>query len=169
MIFMGVGQHQTNEILPLFFEKANVRHDEIDARQVLLIAKGHAEVDGEPGALMAIAEPVDRKVHADLADAAKRREGQFVGTRHYAAPAEAAAPKWTSPAALGMPLPSDVATIREPESSMVSKVPDMVDAPDWIDTGWPSPPPRPPHLPRISPNPPPLSRAPPFSRPEAQR
>ena len=37
-------------------------------------------------ALMAIAEAVDRQVHADLADAAERRKGQFVRPRHQASP-----------------------------------------------------------------------------------
>jgi hypothetical protein len=42
---------------------------------------------------MAVAEAIDRQVHADLADAAERRKGQFIRSRHHAAPAEAAEPK----------------------------------------------------------------------------
>src|SRR5205823_2466083 len=34
------------------------------------------------GALVAVAEAVDRQIHADLADPAKRSKCQFVGTRH---------------------------------------------------------------------------------------
>ena len=93
MVFMGVGQHQADQVLALFFEKADIGHDQVDARQMLLVAKGHAEIDREPGALMAVAEAVDRQVHADLADAAERRKGQFIRPRHQAAPAEAAEPK----------------------------------------------------------------------------
>ena len=93
MIFMGVRQHQADQVLPLLFEKADVGHDQVDARQMLLVAEGDAEIDREPGALMAVAEAVDRQVHADLADAAERRKGQFIRPRHQAAPADAAAPK----------------------------------------------------------------------------
>ena len=93
MVFVRMRQHETNQILPFLFEKADVGHDGIDARQMLLVTKGHAEVDREPGALMAVAEAVDRQVHADLADAAERRECQFIRSRHQAAPLEAAEPK----------------------------------------------------------------------------
>ena len=93
MVFMGMGQHQADQVLALFFEKADIGHDQVDARQMLLVAEGDAEIDREPGALMAVAEPVDRQVHADLADAAERRKGQFIRPRHHAAPADAAAPK----------------------------------------------------------------------------
>ena len=93
MVFMGVRQHEPDQVLALFFEKADIGHDQIDARQMLLVAEGHAEIDREPGALMAVAEAVDRQVHADLADAAERRKGQFIRPRHQAAPADAAEPK----------------------------------------------------------------------------
>ena len=93
MVFVGMGQHQADQVLALFFEKADIGHDQIDAGQMLLVAKGHAEIDRQPGALMAVAEAVDRQVHADLADAAERRKGQFIRPRHQAAPAEAAEPK----------------------------------------------------------------------------
>ena len=93
MVLMGVRQHQPDQVLALLLEKADVGHDQVDARQMLLVAEGDAEIDRQPGALVAVAEAVDRQVHADLADAAERRKGQFVRTRHQAAPAEAAEPK----------------------------------------------------------------------------
>ncbi len=93
MVLVGVGQHQPNQILALFFEKADIGHDEIDARQMLLVAEGDTEIDREPGTLVAVAEAIDRQVHADLADAAERRKGQFIRSRHQAAPADAAGPK----------------------------------------------------------------------------
>ena len=93
MILMGVRQHEADQILALLLQEADVRHDQVDARQMFLVAERHAEIDREPAALMAIAEAVDRQVHADLADAAERRKGQFIGPRHQAAPADAAAPK----------------------------------------------------------------------------
>ncbi len=93
MVFVGVGQHQADQVLALFLQEADVGHDQIDARQMLLIAKRHAEIDRKIRALMAVAEAIDRQVHADLADAAERRKRQFIRPRHHAAPAEAAEPK----------------------------------------------------------------------------
>ena len=93
MVLVGVGQHQSDQIVALLFEKGDVGHDQIDSGQMLLVAEGHAEIDREPGALMAVAEAIDRQVHADLADAAERRKGQFIGSPHQAAPADAAEPK----------------------------------------------------------------------------
>ena len=130
MILVGMSQHETNEVLSLFFEKPDVRHDEIDARQMLLVTEGHTEIDREPASLMAVAEPVDRQVHADLAHATERSKHQFIGPRYHVAPIDAAAPKYTSPAETATRLPSEVATIRQPSSSRVSKRPDIVDAPD---------------------------------------
>ena len=37
----------------------------------------HADIDDQPGALALVAKPVERQVHADLADAAERREHQL--------------------------------------------------------------------------------------------
>src|SRR6266404_1878531 len=93
MVLMGVGEDEPDQILALLFEKADVGHDEIDTRQMFLVAKGYAEIDRKPGALVAIAKPVDRQVHADLTDAPERRKGQFIRSRHQAAPADAAVPK----------------------------------------------------------------------------
>src|SRR5260370_37509241 len=160
MVFMGVRQHQADQILALFFQEADVGHDQIDARQMLLVAEGDAEIDREPGALMPVAEAIDRQVHADLADAAERRKGQFIRPRHQAAPTEAAEPKYTSPAAIGTRLPSCVRTIRHPVSSMVSKVPSIVWPPVWIATRSPSPAARASHRARLSAKPRPLSQMP---------
>ena len=93
MVLMGMGQHQADQIFAFLFQEADIGHDQIDAGQMLLVAKGNAEIDRQPAALMAVAEAVDRQVHADLADAAERRKGQFIRARHQAAPAEAAEPK----------------------------------------------------------------------------
>jgi hypothetical protein len=60
---------------------------------MFFVAEGDAEIDREPGALMAVAEAVNRQVHADLADTTERRKRQFIRTRHQAAPAEEAEPK----------------------------------------------------------------------------
>ena len=93
MVLVGVRQHQPHQVLAFLLEEGDVGHDQVDARQMLLVAKGDAEIDRKPGALVAVAEAVDRQVHADLADAAERRKGEFVRPRHQAAPADAAAPK----------------------------------------------------------------------------
>ena len=75
MILMGMRQHEAHQVLALLLQEADVGHDQVDPRQMLLVAEGDAEIDREPGALVAVAEPVDRQVHADLADAAERRKG----------------------------------------------------------------------------------------------
>ena len=93
MVFMGVRQHQPHQIVAFLLEESDVGHDQVDARQMLFVAEGDAEIDREPGTLVAVAEAIDRQVHADLADAAERRKGQFIGSRHQAAPADAAEPK----------------------------------------------------------------------------
>jgi len=93
MVLMGVRQHQPDQVLALLLEKADIRHDQVDARQMLLIAEGNAEVDREPGTLVAVAEAIDRQIHADLADAAERREGQLIRARHQTAPADDTEPK----------------------------------------------------------------------------
>jgi hypothetical protein len=60
---------------------------------MLLVAEGDAEIDRQPRPLLAVAEAIDRQVHADLADTAERRKGQFIRPRHQAAPTDAAVPK----------------------------------------------------------------------------
>ena len=76
MILMRVGQHQPGEIAPLLDEERDVRHDQVDAGQVVARERD-AEIDREPRALAAVAEAVEREIHPDLADAAERREHQF--------------------------------------------------------------------------------------------
>ena len=93
MVFMGMRQHEAHQVFALFLQEPDVRHDQIDARQMLLVSKGNAEIDRQPRTLVAVAEPVDRQVHADLADASQGRKGQFIRPRHQAAPMEAAEPK----------------------------------------------------------------------------
>ncbi len=87
MIFMGVGQHQPGEILALRDQIADVGQDQIDAGQMLFGRKRHAEVDRQPIALLGVADSVDRQIHADLADAAERREYQvLVWASHHLGP-----------------------------------------------------------------------------------
>src|SRR5215471_9716291 len=105
---------------------------------------------------MAVAETVDREVHADLADPAERRKHQLIRLRHQFAPTEAADPKWTSPALTGTRAPADVRTTMQPCSSRVSNVPSMIAPPALIETACPTPAARASHNLRISPKPRPL-------------
>ena len=41
------------------------------------IGKGHADIDDDPFARVGRPEAVEREIHADLADAAKRHEDEF--------------------------------------------------------------------------------------------
>src|SRR5690606_17268250 len=126
MIFMGMGQHQPHQVLALFLDELDIRQNEIDARQMLLIAERHAKIDRQKAPLLPVAKTIQREVHANLADTAKRNESKFVRPRHHRAPVEAASPKKTSPAATGIRWPSDVAIIMQPVLSMVSKMPSTV-------------------------------------------
>src|SRR6516162_1058944 len=161
MVLMSVRQHEPNQIIPLFFKKADVRHDQVDAGQMLLIAKRDAQIYGKPGPLVAIAEPIDRQVHSDLADPAERRKGQFIRPRHQVVLADAARPKWTSPAVIRTRFPAAVRTTMQPCSSRVSNVPSIATALlDLTDTASPSPTAPANHNFRMSPKPRPLFQMP---------
>jgi len=82
MILVRVRQHQPDQVAEFLLEETDVGHYQIDARQMVFVAERHAEIDREQAALMPVAEAIDRQVHADLADAAKWRESQFVRARH---------------------------------------------------------------------------------------
>ena len=77
MVLMGMGKDDAGEFLALLHEEADVRHDEVDTRQVVA-TEGDAEVDGHVGEGAAGAIAVDRQIHADLADSAERSEYEFV-------------------------------------------------------------------------------------------
>ncbi len=76
MIFMGVGEHEAEQVAALRHQEADVRHDEIDAGQVVA-AERDAEIDRDPLPALRVAEAVDRQIHADLADPAERRKHQL--------------------------------------------------------------------------------------------
>src|SRR5580765_1490387 len=40
MVLMGVREHETDEIAALLLEKADVRHDQVDSRQMLFVTEG---------------------------------------------------------------------------------------------------------------------------------
>ena len=81
MVLVRVGDDDAAEVLPLRLEKPDVGQDQVDARQMLLRRERHADIDGEPLAPVLGPQPVNRQVHADLADAAERREYEFLLSR----------------------------------------------------------------------------------------
>ena len=64
-----------------FSMKARSGIKQIDAGQ-LVAGEAEAEVDHQPLAAARRAEAVERAIHADLAETAKRREDQFVAVAH---------------------------------------------------------------------------------------
>ena len=78
MILMGVGEHEAEKVAALLHQIADVGQDEIDAGQ-RIVGKGDAEIDRDPLPAVLVAEAVDREIHADLADPAKRRENELIG------------------------------------------------------------------------------------------
>ena len=82
MILVRVGQHQPCDIAPLLDEERDVRHDQVDAGQIVARERD-AEIDDEPRPLAAVTEAVKGEIHPDLADPAERREDQFRTTGHY--------------------------------------------------------------------------------------
>ncbi len=112
MVFMRVRQYDAEQVLAFLLEEGDVGHDQVDARQMIFAAEGDTEIDRHKTALLAVAEPVDRQVHADLADAAERCKGEFVGARHHGRPCESAGN--TSPAVIASRCPSGKRSISRP-------------------------------------------------------
>src|SRR5690242_9747669 len=46
MVLMSMRQHEADKISAFLLQKADIWHDRLDARQMFLVAKGHAEIDG---------------------------------------------------------------------------------------------------------------------------
>src|SRR5271156_144921 len=129
MVFVGVGEHETDDVAPLFDEKADVRQDQIDAGQMLLGGERHAAIDDQPCPPPPVADAVDREIHSDLADAAERRE-QKLGAGHQSTrpgavsrPLAAPATGKTSPAATDCSDPSASRSNSRPRSSSPSPRP----------------------------------------------
>src|SRR6185437_15559094 len=115
MILMRVRKDEPCEVFSFLDQIANVRKDQIDSGQMLLGGKRHPQIDGKPGALARVTDAVDRQVHADLADAAKRREYKFLlRPRHGQAPLPR--PN-TSPAVIFSTGRPGCCTSRQPASS----------------------------------------------------
>src|SRR5262249_21148538 len=135
-------EDKTDKVLSFLDEVADIREHQIDARQMLLGCEGYAGVDDQPLPATFVAKPVDRQVHADLADTAERRENELVRQSHYErSPVGTvrASPKYTSPAAIAQRVSSDLRRIRQPCSSSVSNIPCSVRSPMWMETVLPTP------------------------------
>ena len=72
MVFVAVGEDDTQEVLAAFLDEGEIGEDKLDAR-VSGVGKGHAEVDHDPFAVAA----VEVDVHADLARTAEREEEEL--------------------------------------------------------------------------------------------
>src|SRR5690242_13131561 len=95
MILVRMREHDAGEAAALLDEIADIRKDQLDAGKVLFGGKGHAEIHREPAVAALIADAVDRHIHADLANAAKRRKHQLLLRGHQLCPKAN-----TSPAAM---------------------------------------------------------------------
>ena len=73
---MRVGNHDAAQPVGLFLDEADIRQNEVDARQGG-VRERDADIDHQPLARVRRAEAIEREVHADLADAAKRRKDEF--------------------------------------------------------------------------------------------
>ena len=111
MILMRVGEHQPRKILALVDEIADIGQNQIDTGQLVVSRKRHAEINRKPGAMLRVTHPVNRQVHADLANAAQRGKHQFLRRGHGQRPPK---PK-TSPAVTAV----TVAGLLEQQSSRV--------------------------------------------------
>ena len=83
MIFMRVGDDETQQILALRDQVFDVGENQVDTRQMFFEAKGHTEIDRQPFPVALGADAIDRQVHADFADTAERCEDEFLLLRHF--------------------------------------------------------------------------------------
>src|SRR5262245_23216191 len=78
MILMGVGNEDSEQVLPLLLDEAKIGIDQIDAGEMLLAAKSHAAIDEDPLSLALGTETVKGGIHSDLAETAERDEYQLL-------------------------------------------------------------------------------------------
>jgi hypothetical protein len=82
MVLMGVGDDDAEQVGALFDDVAQVGQDDVDAGR-LGTGEGQAAIDQNPFPPPFRAEPVERGVHADLAEAAEGNEDELIaGTGH---------------------------------------------------------------------------------------
>src|SRR5262245_54359528 len=78
MIFMRVSEHDAGDTASFFDQIGDVRHDEIDAGKIVT-GERDPEVDDDPALAPLRTEPVERKVHPNLAHTAERGEHKLLG------------------------------------------------------------------------------------------
>src|SRR5215831_2588389 len=118
MVFVGVGEHETDDVASFRDQEADVRQDEIDAGQVFFAAERNAAIDDQPLSAGTVAKAVDREIHPDLTNAAKRGENELQAC-HQTVPVMGN----TSPAAIASSEPSGSRSNRRPWSSSPSPRP----------------------------------------------
>ena len=84
MVLVRVCEHDAENVFAHLDQIADVRQDQVDARQVIA-GKCHAEIDDDPLPPAFVAEAVEREIHADLAHPAERRKNEFVARARHAA------------------------------------------------------------------------------------
>ena len=81
VVLVRVGDDDADEVLPHLLDEADVRHDRVDARQVLA-GEGDAEIDHQPFARLRRPVTVERAIHADFAQAPEGREHELAVVVH---------------------------------------------------------------------------------------
>ena len=81
VVLMRVGDDDPDQILLRLFDEVEIRHDEIDAGQVLA-READAKVDHQPPARIRRPVAVKGAIHANLAQAAERDEHELIVVRH---------------------------------------------------------------------------------------
>ncbi len=76
MVLMRVGDDDAAQPVEILLDEAGVGQDQVDAR-MRGVRKGDADIDDDPFALIGRPIAKEGEVHADLADAAERREDKF--------------------------------------------------------------------------------------------
>ncbi len=126
MILMGVGDDQPEQIGAVLLDEGQVGQDQVDAGHVRP-GEGDAAIDQNPFALFRRAEPVERGVHADFAEAAERRENDFfLICRHTHCLQGLRAPNATSPASIVSIVPPALSNSMRPRASMPRNRPSRI-------------------------------------------
>ena len=77
MVLVAVGEDQAEDVVGVLLEKGGIGHDQLDTGLVRA-AKGDPAIDHDPLAIVEAAEAIGSHVHADLADAPKGDEDEFI-------------------------------------------------------------------------------------------
>ena len=81
VVFVGVGDDDADEVLLHLLDEADIRHDEVDAGQVVA-GERDAEIDHQPLAPLRRPIAVERAIHPDFAEPSERREHELAVVSH---------------------------------------------------------------------------------------